>query len=102
MPIRPRRGRQSAHALSMQADVDLVIGPRDDDDLAALEAIFNEHRWRYGDTSWAVQYWIHGSDKRDPTPERQAEQDAIRAVEAKPRSKRGKWENKDAVGLPHP
>jgi hypothetical protein len=43
----------------------LSIGPRDDDELDELRAVFDEHRRRFDDRDWAVRYFERGIDDRD-------------------------------------
>jgi hypothetical protein len=44
----------------------LSIGPRDDDELDELRAVFAEHRRRFDDGDWAVQVFEKGlPDYRD-------------------------------------
>ncbi len=45
----------------------LTIGPRDDDELDELRAVFAEHRRRFDDGDWAVRYFERGIDEREST-----------------------------------
>jgi hypothetical protein len=44
----------------------LTVGPRDGEDLDELRAVFSEHRRRFEDGDWAVRYFEHGIDDREP------------------------------------
>ena len=44
----------------------LTIGPRDDGELDELRAVFAEHRRRFEDGDWAMRYFEHGIDDREP------------------------------------
>jgi hypothetical protein len=68
MPVRPRRSRRSRNALTLQAFIDLAIGPNGASEhyLGALEAIYREHRRRFDPEHWCVRYWEHGIDDREP------------------------------------
>lgn len=69
MPVRPRRQRRSRHALTLDRYMALTIGPRDDDELDELRAVFEEHRRRFEDRDWAVRYFERGIDDRAFTGE---------------------------------
>jgi hypothetical protein len=38
----------------------LTVGPRDDEDLDLLRAVFSEHRRRFEESDWAVQVFEKG------------------------------------------
>jgi hypothetical protein len=67
MPVRPRRQRRSRHALTLGRYMALSIGPRDDESLDDLRAVFSEHRRRFDDGDWAVRYFERGIDDREST-----------------------------------
>jgi hypothetical protein len=67
MPVRPRRQRRSRHALTLDRYMALSIGPRTDEPLDELRAVFAEHRRRFDDGDWAVQVFEKGlPDYREP------------------------------------
>jgi hypothetical protein len=68
MPVRPRRSRRARHALTMERDIALRIGPspfggsESDDDV--LYPVWLEHRHRFGPDDWGTRRFEHGVDDR--------------------------------------
>jgi hypothetical protein len=66
---RPRRLRRRRHALTVERELALLIGPRHDDEIEALRPIFTEYRHRFHNDDWGVRYFEHGLDDRDAEDE---------------------------------
>jgi hypothetical protein len=65
-PVRPRRPRFARHALTLGRYMDLTLGPRDDEELDVLVAVYHEDARRFGPRDWCSLRWpLDGSPAID-------------------------------------
>lgn len=57
--------RRHRHALMLNTYMDLAIGPRPHEDPEKLRPIFEEHRRRFDDGDWCVEFFEGGIDQRE-------------------------------------
>ena len=66
MPVRPRNSRRPRHELThWQIMVLDCYGYSSDpgEDVETLRALYEEHKRRFNDKSWCVQFFEHGIDE---------------------------------------